>query len=84
MTRPFQQWTVLPHGKLEQIDENILTVVGEIRLRSPIEEHPRQVLRGVGGIAEVSTTGSAGPCRGRVCGPSLVFLPSSTPKEKST
>ena len=45
MTGPLQQWTVLPHGKLEQIDENILTVVGEIRLRSPIEEHPRQVLR---------------------------------------
>lgn len=27
MTKPFQQWTVLPHGKLVQIDENILTVV---------------------------------------------------------
>ncbi len=30
MTRPFQQWTVLPHGQLVPIDENILTVVGEI------------------------------------------------------
>ncbi len=28
MTRPFQQWTVLPHGKVAQIDDNILTVVG--------------------------------------------------------
>jgi len=34
MTRPFQQWTVLPHGKLAQIDENILTVVGESGPRS--------------------------------------------------
>lgn len=22
MTKPFQHWTVLPHGKLVQIDEN--------------------------------------------------------------
>ena len=32
MTQPFQQWTVLPHGKLVQIDENILTVVGDIHM----------------------------------------------------
>ncbi len=32
MTRPFQQWKVLPHGKLSEIDDNILTVTGEIRM----------------------------------------------------
>jgi hypothetical protein len=32
MTRPFQQWEVLPHGKLSQIDDNILTVTGEIHV----------------------------------------------------
>lgn len=32
MTRPFQQWKVLPHGKLSEIDQNILTVTGEIRV----------------------------------------------------
>jgi hypothetical protein len=32
MTRPFQQWKVLPHGKLSEIDENILTVTGEIHV----------------------------------------------------
>jgi hypothetical protein len=32
MTRPFQQWKVLPHGKLSEIDEKILTVTGEIHV----------------------------------------------------
>jgi hypothetical protein len=32
MTRPFQQWTVLPHGKLSEIDQNILTVTGELHV----------------------------------------------------
>jgi hypothetical protein len=32
MTRPFQQWEVLPHGKLLQIDDNILTMTGEIHV----------------------------------------------------
>jgi hypothetical protein len=32
MTRPLQQWEVLPHGKLSQIDDNILTVTGEIHV----------------------------------------------------
>ena len=41
MTNPFQQWTVLPHGKLAQIDDNILTVVGEIRM--PLMELPRRM-----------------------------------------
>jgi hypothetical protein len=30
MTASFKTWKVLPHGKLTEIDENILTVVGEI------------------------------------------------------
>jgi len=32
MTQPLQKWKVLPHGKLSQIDDNILTVVGEIHM----------------------------------------------------
>ena len=32
MTRPVQQWKVLPHGKLAKIGDNILTVTGEIRV----------------------------------------------------
>jgi hypothetical protein len=41
MTQPFQHWTVLPHGKLSQIDENILTVVGEIHM--PLTDLPRRM-----------------------------------------
>ena len=32
MTRALQQWKVLPHGKLSEIDENILTVTGELHV----------------------------------------------------
>jgi len=32
MTRPFRSWTVLPHGKLSHVDENILTVIGLLRV----------------------------------------------------
>ena len=32
MTAPFKSWTVLPHGDLIAIDDNILTVVGEISM----------------------------------------------------
>jgi hypothetical protein len=41
MTKPFQQWTVLPHGKLVQVDANILTVVGEIHM--PLMDLPRRM-----------------------------------------
>lgn len=41
MTKPFQQWTVLPHGKLVQVDQNILTVVGEIHM--PLMDLPRRM-----------------------------------------
>lgn len=41
MTRPFQQWKVLPHGKLSEIDENILTVTGDIKM--PMMSLPRRM-----------------------------------------
>lgn len=41
MTAPFQQWTVLPHARLSQIDDNILTVIGEIRM--PLMVLPRRM-----------------------------------------
>jgi hypothetical protein len=41
MTQPFQQWTVLPHGKLSQVDDNILSVVGEIHM--PLMQLPRRM-----------------------------------------
>jgi len=41
MTRPFQQWKVQPHGKLSEIDENILTVTGDIRM--PMMSLPRRM-----------------------------------------
>jgi hypothetical protein len=41
MTQPFQDWKVLPHGKLSQIDDNILTVVGQIHM--PLMDLPRRM-----------------------------------------
>jgi hypothetical protein len=41
MTKPLQQWKVLPHGKLTQIDDNILTVTGDIRM--PLMDLPRRM-----------------------------------------
>lgn len=41
MTQPFKQWTVLPHGEVAQIDDNILTVVGDIRM--PLMDLPRRM-----------------------------------------
>lgn len=41
MSRPLQAWKVLPHGKLQQIDDNILTVVGEIHM--PLMDLPRRM-----------------------------------------
>ena len=41
MTQPFKQWTVLPHGKLSQIDDDILTVVGVIHM--PLMDLPRRM-----------------------------------------
>jgi hypothetical protein len=41
MTRPFQQWTALPHGKLVEVDESILTVVGKFHM--PLMDLPRRM-----------------------------------------
>ena len=32
MTRPSQNWKVLPHGKLTKLDDNLLTVIGELHV----------------------------------------------------
>ena len=41
MPRPFERWTVLPHGKLARIGDNLMTVVGEIRM--PLMKLPRRM-----------------------------------------
>ena len=41
MTAPHQTWTVLPHGALTAVDENILTVVGDIHM--PLGAFPRRM-----------------------------------------
>jgi hypothetical protein len=32
MAKPFNQWTVLPHGKLTRLDDNLLSVTGVLRM----------------------------------------------------
>jgi hypothetical protein len=39
--KPFQKWTVLPHGKLTEIDDGVLTVVGDLHM--PIGDFPRRM-----------------------------------------
>jgi hypothetical protein len=39
--RPFTEWTVLPHGKLGQLDNNILTVTGDLHM--PLGDVPRRM-----------------------------------------
>jgi hypothetical protein len=41
MTAPFKEWTVLPHGKLTQVNERIVEVVGELKM--PLLELPRRM-----------------------------------------
>lgn len=41
MSRPLQQWKVLPHGRLSEIDAGILTVTGDIRM--PMMSLPRRM-----------------------------------------
>jgi hypothetical protein len=41
MARPFDSWTVLPHGKLVQLDDNLLTVQGELPM--PLGDFPRRM-----------------------------------------
>jgi hypothetical protein len=41
MTAPFKEWKVLPHGKLSEVDQNILTVTGQIKM--PLMDLPRRM-----------------------------------------
>lgn len=41
MPKPFDRWTVLPHGPLERVDEGIVTVTGEIPM--PLGNFPRRM-----------------------------------------
>ena len=41
MTKPHEHWEVLPHGKLEPIDDGILTVEGRIHM--PLVDLPRRM-----------------------------------------
>ena len=41
MTKPYQHWNVLPHGTLVEIDDGILTVVGQISM--PLTNLPRRM-----------------------------------------
>jgi hypothetical protein len=41
MPKPFTEWTVLPHGKLSRLDDNMLTVTGELHM--PLGDFPRRM-----------------------------------------
>jgi len=41
MPQPLETWKVLPHGKLTAVDDNLLTVVGELKM--PLGEFPRRM-----------------------------------------
>lgn len=41
MASPLTEWTVLPHGRLTRLDENLLTVVGELHM--PLGDFPRRM-----------------------------------------
>lgn len=41
MPKVLKEWTVLPHGTLSKLDDNLLTVVGEIHM--PIGDFPRRM-----------------------------------------
>jgi hypothetical protein len=41
MPKPFEEWTVLPHGALTQIDDGVLTVVGDLHM--PVGNFPRRM-----------------------------------------
>jgi hypothetical protein len=42
MAKPFSQWTVLPHGKLTRLDDNLLSVTGTLRM-PPMGEVERRM-----------------------------------------
>jgi len=41
MPKPFTEWTVLPHGKLTRLDDNLLSVTGELHM--PVGDFPRRM-----------------------------------------
>src|SRR5262249_45026158 len=41
MPQPLKEWKVLPHGQLSALDENILSVVGELHM--PLMDLPRRM-----------------------------------------
>jgi hypothetical protein len=41
MAKPFTTWTVLPHGALEQLDDRLMTVTGNIHM--PLVDFPRRM-----------------------------------------
>jgi hypothetical protein len=41
MPGTFKEWTVLPHGKLTQLEDNLFTVVGEVHM--PAGDFPRRM-----------------------------------------
>lgn len=41
MPKPFTEWTVLPHGKLSRLDDNLLSVTGELHM--PVGDFPRRM-----------------------------------------
>lgn len=41
MAKPFKEWTVLPHGKLSRINDDILTVTGDLHM--PMGDFPRRM-----------------------------------------
>jgi len=42
MAKPFEEWTVLPHGKLQRVDEGLLSVTGLLQM-PPMGEVPRRM-----------------------------------------
>ena len=50
MAKTLATWTVLPHGKLSQIEDNLLTVVGELPM--PVGDFPRRMT-----VARLKTDG---------------------------
>jgi hypothetical protein len=41
MPKPFKEWTVLPHGKLSHLDDNLLSVAGNLHM--PLGDYPRRM-----------------------------------------
>jgi len=41
MPKPFTEWTVLPHGKLARLDDNLLSVTGDLHM--PVGDVPRRM-----------------------------------------